>query len=388
MFRPLRLVVSLVLLGSLFAAPGPADATVVLFSDDFEDEDLGGGLYYPPPGGWLLFNVDGRTPDEGVSYVRQAWVVRNDLVFDRNDQIAVSTSWYSPVGQADDWMWSPQFALSDHASLSWDAIAHGTEAYRDGYEVRIMTGTGDPNADPSASTVIFSTAAENTTWTSRSVDLDALGYTSGTARIGFRNNSDDKYLLGIDDVVVTGEETVDAPTITGSDPTSPSTWTTPRIIGSAQSGSTVRLYATSDCTGSPIGQGTATQFAAQGIEVTLPADATTSIRGTATSDSLVTSNCSAPFVFRTDNTDPVVTIDGPPVKRTRTGQGKVVITFTADEPSSLTCAVDGGVPVPCVSSFATEKLAKGPHVIRVEATDAVGNVGSSEHRVRLAKKRR
>lgn len=61
---------------------------------------------------------------------------------------------------------------------------------------------GDTVADFLANTALFSTAAENATWTNRFVDLDALGYTNQTVYIAFRNNSNDKFLLHIDDVKV------------------------------------------------------------------------------------------------------------------------------------------------------------------------------------------
>ncbi len=48
--------------------------------------------------------------------------------------------------------------------------------------------------------VVFSVAAEQTAWASRSVRLDAFAGQSGC--IGFRNDSVDTFLLVIDDIVV------------------------------------------------------------------------------------------------------------------------------------------------------------------------------------------
>ena len=57
----------------------------------------------------------------------------------------------------------------------------------------------------SASTLLLNVPAENSTWTSRSVDISS--YNGSTVYIGFRNNSTDKFLLLIDDIKV--EKVVD-----------------------------------------------------------------------------------------------------------------------------------------------------------------------------------
>jgi hypothetical protein len=155
---------------------------------------------YPFPSDWLLFNVDGRTPATAVAYVNQAWEVREDFSYDATNCAAFSTSWYSPAGAADDWMWSPAVSVpADGANLQWSAIAYDP-AYRDGYEVRVKTGAMPTQANQATSTIVFSTAAEETTWTQHTLDLAA--YAGQNVYIGFRNNSVDKFLLLVDDVRV------------------------------------------------------------------------------------------------------------------------------------------------------------------------------------------
>jgi hypothetical protein len=148
--------------------------------------------------------VDNRTPDSQVSYVNEAWERREDFGSNVIDSVAFSTSYYSPVGAADDFMWTPAQTIQPNTTLFWNAKAYDP-AYPDGYEVRIMTapnaptgGTGVLGNQLSASTVIFSTAAESSTWVNRSVPLNA--YSGQTVYIGFRNNSNDKFILVIDDI--------------------------------------------------------------------------------------------------------------------------------------------------------------------------------------------
>ena len=62
---------------------------------------------------WTLINVDGRTPAANVAFVNDAWVTRED--FDTTgvgDEVAVSTSWYSPAGASDDYLITPAIALT------------------------------------------------------------------------------------------------------------------------------------------------------------------------------------------------------------------------------------------------------------------------------------
>ena len=136
-------------------------------------EEFGGGPgTYPYPSGWLLFNVDNRTPAGAVAYVNDAWEVREDFSFNVTQCAAFSTSWYSPAGQADDWTWSPAVTIPAGATLGWRAIAYDPD-YRDGYEVRVKTDAVPTQANQLTSDVVFSTAAEQTAWTDHSLSLAA-----------------------------------------------------------------------------------------------------------------------------------------------------------------------------------------------------------------------
>ncbi len=171
---------------------GTANAQVV-FSEDFENAASGPGL----PSGWTTFNVDARTPAANVSYITDAWINRSELV-GGSDSAAHSTSWYSPTGAADDWMFTPAISVPANAILTWEGLAYDA-AFADGYEVRIMTAA--PTAgNISTSTVLQTIAAENDVWTLRTQSLAA--YSGQTVYIGFRNTSNDKFVLAIDDVVV------------------------------------------------------------------------------------------------------------------------------------------------------------------------------------------
>jgi len=185
----------------------------VIFSEDFDNisgPTAGGSGTYTFPAGWLLANVDNRVSAVSVAYVNQAWERREDFIFNVADSCAFSTSWTVPAGVADDWMWTPVIGpITPGSLLKWKAVAPDAE-FPDGYEVRVMpVSNGPPNGSDgnignmvSNSTIVFSVAAENSSWTDREVDLS--GYAGQSIYIAFRNNSNDQFLLLIDDIEVSG----------------------------------------------------------------------------------------------------------------------------------------------------------------------------------------
>src|SRR6266511_2975343 len=64
------------------------------------------------------------------------------------------------------------------------------------------------------------------------------------------------------------------PTFTSTNPASPANDNAPKILGSAESGSTVRLYTNSSCSGSPVASGSAATFASPGIVVSVADNST------------------------------------------------------------------------------------------------------------------
>jgi hypothetical protein len=171
----------------------------------------GGAGTYAFPADFLLRNVDNGTPAANVSYVNDAWEVREDFRLSAGNPgacAAFSTSWYTPAGVANDWMWTPPVALpvGGSASLRWRAVAYDA-SYPDGYEVRVMAAPSEPTGGAGAignqitnSSTVFAIAAENTAWTARSASLSA--FAGQTVRVGFRNNSNNQFLLLIDDIEV------------------------------------------------------------------------------------------------------------------------------------------------------------------------------------------
>ncbi|HEX6153584.1 MAG TPA: hypothetical protein VFZ19_08695, partial [Solirubrobacterales bacterium] len=95
-----------------------------------------------------------------------------------------------------------------------------------------------------------------------------------------------------------------APTVSGVSPAGPANNNSPKVTGSAEAGSTVKLYTNSSCTGAAAGTGTAAAFASPGIAVTVADNTTTTFYATATDASANVSPCSATSASYTEDSTP------------------------------------------------------------------------------------
>ncbi len=88
-----------------------------------------------------------------------------------------------------------------------------------------------------------------------------------------------------------------APQLTSTDPASPGSGGTPRILGAAEAGSTVRVYAGPNCAGAPVVTGSAAKLGSPGLSVAVAEGATAAFSATATDAAGNTSACSAPISY-------------------------------------------------------------------------------------------
>jgi hypothetical protein len=79
--------------------------------------------------------------------------------------------------------------------------------------------------------------------------------------------------------------------------------------------------------------------------------------------------------FTVDTVAPGVTITQRPPERTT--DKTPAFEFTATEPASFTCSIDGATPQFCSSPFVSPGLFDGIHVFEVTATDLAGNAGNA-----------
>ena len=172
------------------------------------------------------------------------------------------------------------------------------------------------------------------------------------------------------------------PAITGTVPASPANQNSPKVVGFAPAGSTVRLFTTADCSGSPTATGSAAQFAG-GITVSVPDNSTTKFRVTATPSGGSPSSCSSHATYVEDSTAPQTQIDGHPVSQSNSAIA--TLAFSATDPggsgvASLECRLDSteaAAWAPCSSPKSYSGLSDGAHTFESRAIDQAGNVDAS-----------
>ena len=152
-------------------------------------EDFNNGI----PSNMMLIDNDGLTPYYATTFT-DAWIAYERAT---GDSMALSTSWYTPAGTSDDWMITPRINVASGDYLAWEAMAWSS-SYADGYVVK-LSPTGD-SAMSSFTVTLLTVGAENDEWTGHTVDLSS--YAGTQVRIAFINNSNDKFVLSVDNIKV------------------------------------------------------------------------------------------------------------------------------------------------------------------------------------------
>ncbi|MGZ4308066.1 MAG: Ig-like domain-containing protein [Gaiellaceae bacterium] len=162
------------------------------------------------------------------------------------------------------------------------------------------------------------------------------------------------------------------PVFTRTDPASPGNSTTPMIKGAAEAGSTVKLYTTSNCSGTAVATGSAASFLSPGFQVTVPPNATTTFWAKTTDASGNASGCSTDSISYTeDSISPETTIESGPSGTT--SDSTPTFTFSASEAATFQCRADSGSFASCSSPYTTAELSDGAHTFQVKAIDLAGN---------------
>ncbi len=157
----------------------------VLYQQDFENgfEDM------------ILIDNDNKTPHANVASFVDAWNIRDNV----SGQAAISNSWYAPPGKSDDWMITPTISgITQKTILEWDAMALDAD-FPDGYKVMVSV-TGTAIADFTDQIFLIAGEDANDDFAHRFVVLDA--YVNKDIHIAFVNNSNDQFLLAVDNITV------------------------------------------------------------------------------------------------------------------------------------------------------------------------------------------
>ena len=172
------------------------------------------------------------------------------------------------------------------------------------------------------------------------------------------------------------------PTLTSSVPASPANENAPKLVGTAAAGSTVRFYATSGCTGSPLATASAAELAA-GVSVSVADNSSTTFRATATGVASEASACSAGLLYVEDSTAPQTQVVSGPSPLSPSDAAK--LEFSGSDPggsgvASYQCRMDSAEAAAwasCTSPKTYASLTDGSHKFEVRAVDQAGNADAS-----------
>jgi subtilisin family serine protease len=126
------------------------------------------------------------------------------------------------------------------------------------------------------------------------------------------------------------------PSLTGTTPESGDNENHPRIIGTAEAGSTVTVFKSLECAGSPIATGTATQLAGAGIEITVPDNSITFLSASTTDAARNKSACSNAISYLEDSPE---IAEGSPGGELKISEPSPPVVVTPPPPSPPTCKV-------------------------------------------------
>jgi Tol biopolymer transport system component len=205
------------------------------------------------------------------------------------------------------------------------------------------------------------------------------------------------------------------PLLKGTNPASPAASTSPKILGQAKAGSSIKLYTTSSCSGEPVAIGTAAQLAEPGIGVTVATGQTTKFWATAEAEGFI-SLCSSPVSYTQQSeaegggggggsggggggsnggdsggggfglgggkggsgpgvsyVTPHTRITFAPASKTRTRNPVFRFTDATGQPGTrFRCKIDGKHWKRCDSPLRLKQLSRGRHVLKVKAVNALG----------------
>ena len=143
--------------------------------------------------------INPNLPFNVPAFKTAGWaVVYNAL---ENDTFLVSTSWLDTLVAVNRWIITPPITnITANTVLTW--LAKSPDAnFKESYEVYGTNKTGTLVAqDFAVGDLLFSSTGENSSWTRRSVSLG--NFVGQTLRFAFKNNSNNKYQIWIDDIEV------------------------------------------------------------------------------------------------------------------------------------------------------------------------------------------
>jgi hypothetical protein len=165
------------------------------------DEDFNAGI----PAGWQVIDMDMNIVDSQVSSFTAAWITDADPDTLTGDLTAQSTSFYSPADTSSDYLITPRITLGTYGNyLYWDARSQDP-SFPDDYIVLASQTDSLPGSFTDTLRVVTS---ETPYWRRDTISLDSAGLTGKSIFLAFVNNSADRYILHIDNILAIANDPV------------------------------------------------------------------------------------------------------------------------------------------------------------------------------------
>lgn len=166
-----------------------------IFSETF-DGTSGTAL----PAGWSQKNIDGLTVNAQLTnpvFGTNAWISRARAT-GSTDRIVTSTSWYTTGAASNDWLVTPPITITSTPNNFLIFEANSPDAqYLDGFQVKVST---TDTAVASFTNTILTVPAATPNYQEYAANLSS--FAGQTIYIAIINNSNDKYLLNINNFVI------------------------------------------------------------------------------------------------------------------------------------------------------------------------------------------
>lgn len=191
---------------SLLVAATFIPLSAQIFSSGFENNNG------TPLTQYSKINADGLTVPfyaPILDFDTEAWIQYYDGY---DNKIAMSSSWYDPAGQAEDWLITPKISLPTNGTptLYWKAKSYDFEK-TDSYKVLVSTTDNQP---ASFTTLLDVSNEQPYEFNSRTLDLSQ--FKGQNIYIAFLNNTNDGLYLALDDLYISNSSNCKMPGLEGA----------------------------------------------------------------------------------------------------------------------------------------------------------------------------
>lgn len=200
------------------------------------DEDFQNGI----PTNWKLVTNDTLNPHPDVIEFNEAWIIKENPD-STGDSVIASTSYFENAGTANRWIITNQIQLGTYGNfLNWDVKSHDP-SFPDGYVVLLST-TNDSLHN--FTDTLFYTDFEVPNWTEREIQLVDSLYSSENVYIAFVQNSNDQFILYLDNIKVRTDDPLSVETYNKNSISSiyPNPFNTEVSIQTEEEIKTIKIY--------------------------------------------------------------------------------------------------------------------------------------------------